>query len=95
MLPKTHTFNGVKYDLMFGEMDGMCEREGPGAPNWVVAMEPDDSSRFLETVIHESLHACCYAKTEELVTRSAKDITRLLRRLGYRRAEDGKKSESS
>ena len=81
--PKTAKLNGVKFDLMIGQLDGMCERAGPGKPNLVVAMEPDDSFRYMETVIHEILHGCCYAKSEELVTITARDMTRLLRRLGF------------
>jgi histone H3/H4 len=38
----------------------------------------------METVIHEALHGCSYAKSEELVTVSARDIARLMRRLGFK-----------
>ena len=82
---KTHRFRGQRFDILIGELDGLCERPGPGDPNLVIALEPDDSLKFLETAIHEALHAVCYAKSEELVTEAARDIARFLRRLGYRR----------
>jgi hypothetical protein len=34
---KTCTLNGTKYDVMVGEIDGMCERAGEGKPNLVIA----------------------------------------------------------
>lgn len=38
----------------------------------------------LETLIHESLHACNWKASEENVTQTAHDIARFLWRLGYR-----------
>ena len=40
--------------------------------------------KYLDTIIHESLHACFPDATEEDVTTSASDIARLLWQLGYR-----------
>ena len=82
--PKTHTFNGISYDLHWGEIDGMCDSPGRGSrPNFVVAMEADNSLKFLETVIHEAMHASDWQSSENKVTITARDIARLLKRLGY------------
>jgi hypothetical protein len=82
---KTHTFNGTSYDLHIGACDGSCDPPKRVCdPSMFINLDPDKSLRFLETVIHESLHACHYSKSEEHVTRSARDIARLLWRLGYR-----------
>jgi len=42
----------------------------------------------LEIIIHESLHACAWDLDEEAVTETAKDISRLLWREGYRHKDD-------
>lgn len=39
----------------------------------------------LETLIHEMLHAANWSLDEEFVTDSARDISRVLWKLGYRR----------
>jgi len=41
----------------------------------------------LEVIIHECLHAADWTKTEEWVTEVADDISKILWKLGYRRAE--------
>jgi hypothetical protein len=41
----------------------------------------------LETVLHEVLHAADWHKTEEWVEQVARDQTRLLWRLGYRKTK--------
>ena len=38
----------------------------------------------LEAIIHEALHGCVYDLKEEAVFETAKDIAKLLWRLGYR-----------
>jgi len=84
MLPKTHTFNGRKYYLMFGKLDGNCDTD---AKLWMI-LERDLSKRVgLETAIHEALHASVWAKSEKIVERTGKDIARFLWNLGYRRTE--------
>lgn len=48
-----------------------------------VALRYSERDR-LDTVIHEALHACFPDMREEAITQSARDIARLLDRLGYR-----------
>ena len=82
---KTHKFNGVKYDFHFGKFDGACDPpKTEGDPNIYINLDRTDTRQFLETLIHESLHACHYACSEERVTQTAYDIARLLWRMGYR-----------
>ena len=81
---KTHTFLGVKYDIHIGAVDGLCEPPKQfGTPNFLINVDPSDSSKFLEVLIHEALHACKFETQEVLVNQTAKDITRLLRRVGF------------
>ena len=81
---KTHTFNGVKYDVHFGARYGDCDPPNKITPNWVNCVEDKESRKFLEICIHESLHACSWKASEEKVTQTAYDIARLLWKLGYR-----------
>lgn len=82
---KSHTFSKVKYDIHFGKFDGACDPpKTEGNPSIYINMDRTNTRRFLETVIHESLHASHYACSEERVTQAAYDISRLLWRLGYR-----------
>jgi len=42
----------------------------------------------LDTLLHEMLHAADWTKDEEWVAEAARDIARVLCRLGYRRNEE-------
>jgi len=81
---KTATFNKVNYEIdISGPLDGVCN--SPKGSNSVLRIcVPLESCKGLETAIHESLHACFWAKTEDKVEQTAKDIARFLWRLGYR-----------
>ena len=82
---RTHTFNGRTYDLHFGKCDGACDPPYcEDDPSMHIIMEPSNTRKFLETLIHESLHACHYSCSEERVTQTAYDISRLLWRAGFR-----------
>ena len=84
MTVRTATFNGRQYKIFLREpVHGTCA---------VYALErsieiftPLDAQNGLITLIHESLHASNWAKSEGVVDRTSKDIGRLLWRLGYRR----------
>lgn len=80
---KTHTFNGVRVDLEIESgIDGYVTHEDPKE----VYVDPRLRSKaHLETAIHESLHVCFPAASEDLVQRCGRDIARFLWRLGYRR----------
>ena len=83
---KTHTFNGTVYDLHIEAVDGLCDSPKPGGkPNFIVPVHDQDSRKFLESVIHEALHACNWKASEESVTQTAYDVARLLWRLGFRK----------
>lgn len=85
MAVKTHTFNGVRYDLHVGPCDGACDPpKTESTPSMYINLDHENTRRFLETVIHESLHACHYSCSEERITQTAADISRLLWRLGFR-----------
>ena len=82
MSVETATMCGKKYRVTNGEFDGLCdtfskERE-------LINLTPKGTRKHLETWIHESLHACDWNKCEIMVEQTAKDIARLLWRLGYR-----------
>lgn len=86
---KTHTFRGTTYEIDIGDeiLYGRCEgRKNTKNPKMGIYIDLQ-SKIGLETCIHEALHACCFAKTEEIVTSSAKDIARFLWRLGYRKVK--------
>ena len=81
----TATFNGVKYDVdLCGPIDGSCDSPLGGKPNIRICTNLETQTG-LETAIHESLHASFWAKTDEKVGQTARDIARLLWRLGYRK----------
>ena len=81
---KTHTFNGANYDMHFGACYGGCDPPNKQRPNWVNSVGDTKSRKFLEISIHESLHACNWKASEELVTQTAYDIARLIWKMGYR-----------
>lgn len=84
LLPKTNTFCGTKYHLVFDELDGNCDTDNK---YWII-VERDLSRRIgLETTIHEALHACNWSASEEKVGQTARDITRLLWNMGFRRQD--------
>ena len=81
---KTHTFRKVTYDIEIGQCDGSCDAPVTDAdPSMRINLDRQDTLKFLETAIHESLHACDWKAGEVDVTETARDIARFLRRLGY------------
>lgn len=82
---KTATFNGVNYEIQLTDpVYGSCDPPQKAKPTIFVAVKPH-TRKELEILLHESLHASCWAKSEDLVTQTAADLVRLLWRLGYRR----------
>ena len=86
---RTHTFNGVRYsiDICDVPVDGYCDYPRGEMPGIHIIDVGD--RKGLENIIHESLHAENWAKSEVVVTRTAKEIATLLWRLGYRRKMKG------
>lgn len=81
---KTASFNGVRYEIeITGPIDGLCTSPKTKEPHLFICTDLKTKTG-LTTAIHESLHACSFLKSEVRVERTAKDIARLLWRLGYR-----------
>ena len=86
---RTHIFRGTKYEIEIENeyLDGRCEGKQTTKNPKLCIYTGLKSRKALETCIHESLHACCFARGEEIVNQTAKDIARFLWRLGYRYVE--------
>ena len=84
---KTHTFNGINYDIdLYGKaIVGRCESPYETKKPALAIYTEEGTKLELETLIHEALHACFFAKTEKKVGQTAYDIGRFLWRLGFRR----------
>lgn len=78
---------GVRYRICLSPLRSCWGKaDPPTAPRPVLRLAPDeDDKRFLDTVLHEALHATDWRTEEGVVTRDARDISALLWRLGYRR----------
>lgn len=83
-----HKFNSIEYRLLWKSPPskkniGECEAPTDVKPRiWV---NPEQTStQFLDTVIHESLHASFFYLDEETVSRAATDIATLLIKMGYK-----------
>jgi hypothetical protein len=89
--PKTHTFNGVEYDLDIREKPykGMCAY--PDGQAEITIMRRLDTRIGLDVAIHEATHALCPEVGEGDVTKLATELARWLWRLGYRMTVKGKK----
>ena len=80
-----HSFNKVKYDVHIGIRDGDCDPPKKVCdPSMHINLEMENTRKFLETLLHESLHASHWSASEDKVTQTAYDIARLLWRLRYR-----------
>lgn len=82
---KTITLNGTKYHLdLAGQIDGCIDQLNSNTPTLMLCRGDLSSRAYLETVVHEALHACFSGATEEKITQCGKDIARLLWGLNYR-----------
>ena len=82
---RTATFNKVNFDLdMTGPINGTCDYPRGSKPTILIAAVPGSQDELM-AIIHETLHASDWSKSEEKVTRIAHEQARLLWRLGYRR----------
>ena len=87
---KSHTFRGRKYTVIIEAIDGMCDKPtASNSLNFIIPTDPENTKKFLETVIHESIHGCFPSMSEENVTESAYDIARMVWRIGFRLKEQG------
>jgi len=87
---RSHSFRGKRYKIIDvpsrkkNEFDGYCDPP-QNLDKTLAINEKLTDLRHLETVIHESIHACVFDLTEQAVSTSAHDIASLLWRLGYRK----------
>jgi len=85
---KTHTFRGVRHDItditFTEEVDGLCIQ--PNYPKGEIILFTNRAPKiFLESAIHEALHALNWSIPEDVVLERAQELARWLWRLGYRR----------
>lgn len=83
---KTHTFNGKKYHIYIHPLKGVTTPPD-GTRELEIFIRTDKISKrmFLDTCIHEALHASKWSLSEKDVNRMATEIAKFLWRLGYRR----------
>lgn len=83
---------GKRWNLIFKPLGrqrlwGYCQ--DPQTPNKEIWIDSSLKGQHqLEILIHEMLHACDWRADEEIITQQARDMARVLTKLGYRR-EDG------
>lgn len=77
------------------QLDGVCAV--PAHPGHVLTKEQRtvharddlDDEDLMETIVHEMGHAAFPDRSEEYIDQFARDVTRLLGRLGYKRGDHG------
>lgn len=82
---KTHIFNGNKYQVYVGPLKGITSVSKNSPLELNVRTDGVSPRKLLEVLVHEALHAMNWDATEERVERTAKDVSRFLWRLDYRR----------
>lgn len=96
-MPSTHHFliNGARwvwrYTRLRGQAAGWAYLPDPSKPDMPRKVLIDSRLKGrarMETEIHEALHVCFPQMSEETVTLSARDISRILWFLGYRVNEE-------
>jgi hypothetical protein len=96
---KTHTFrirkrNGQivrrRYEIIYGPVDGMCDTITAERKPLLINRTDMATCGYLETVIHESIHAVRPYISEACVTHMGEELARFLWRMGYRiKEKDG------
>ena len=84
---KTIVLRGKRWS--FGQCAGKDEMgacEAPWSPGKLLDIPTDgDTMLDLEIIIHEAMHACLWDLSEESVVETARDVSRLLWRLEWRK----------
>lgn len=84
----THKFSSGQYSISVGKVSvqGYCANANDSSNEIFVAkgLKPTE---MLETIVHESLHAEFRDKSEAQINKAAKNISRFLWRLGYRKTK--------
>lgn len=87
MKVRTHTFRGRRYGI-FMEHREVGQVDLPGHGGWNLYIDPEQGPYdFLDTAIHEAIHAEDPDVPEQVVDRRARSLSRWLWRLGYRRVD--------
>ena len=86
MVVETASLCGKRYKVTEGQFDGLCDTFKKELE--LMNMRPKGTKAHLETWVHEALHGCDWNKCEIMVEQTARDVARLLWRLGYRRIEE-------
>lgn len=89
---KTATFRGHRFRVempakVYGYTEDPAQDEQAGEYRAITIVQDQTPKQFLDTAVHEMMHASFPEMSEEDVTRSSQDIARLLWRLGYRRPQ--------
>ncbi len=86
--------NGARWLLRFTRLRGRAagwaylpDAKNPKLPRKILIDQRLKRRCRLETIIHECLHVCYPTESEEHITASARDISRVLWSLGYRETE--------
>jgi hypothetical protein len=90
---KTHTFNKKKYKLRWAKprgCDGLCDSPEEKAPEMTINPQAKEQE-FLDTCLHEGLHACLWFLSEETVVDVANDLSSFLYKVGFRLNHDATK----
>jgi len=86
------TINKKRWSLVFRRLaknDGECD--SPTAPKKQIRISPvvvKDDERYMDTVLHELLHAGCWSLDEEFVSEYARVAAKTLHRLGFRLTDE-------
>ena len=83
-----HQFRGKRYKIIpnarIKRASGYCDN--PSTPGKRILLKSDDDDlEYLDTAIHEALHACYPDNTEDAIDEAASSIASFLIKLGYRR----------
>ena len=82
---RSHTFRGKRFDVTFTEdVDGLCVTQN-NRRGEVLLFTERPPKVFLESAIHEAMHAMNWSISEDVIAERARDLARFLWRLGYRR----------
>ena len=82
---RTHSFNGKRYRIFAGPVDGLCFRSDKKEKDYeLYLLYPLREKNGFITALHEAIHAFDFNMPEEKVDRMSKEIGTFLWRIGYR-----------
>jgi len=87
MKPLRINLRGKRYTVRHCKLPRSVDGEFDADAKVLAVNERLTHRAHLDTVVHETLHACLPDAAEEAINETACDIARLLWRLGYRRCE--------